>query len=58
MEGYIHNDELNICATNFDDFEKLLNKAENEAQQLLKTIHELRGYNIKLNFDFKSISSE
>lgn len=44
---------LNISVTNLPEFKKLLKQAEEEAEQLKKTIRLLQFFNLKIDFDIK-----
>lgn len=44
---------LNISVTNLPEFKKLLKQAEEEAEQLKKTICLLQFFNLKIDFDIK-----
>ena len=44
---------LNISVTNLPEFKKLLKQAEEEAEQLKKTISLLQFFNLKIDFDIK-----
>lgn len=54
MDAYILDNNLNISVTNYEAFQKLLEKAEQEATQLSKTLHELRAFSIEFRFDVTS----
>ena len=44
---------LNIRVTNLPEFKKLLKQAEEEAEQLKKTIRLLQIFDLKIDFDIK-----
>lgn len=44
---------LNISVTNLPEFKKLLKQAQEEANQLMKTIHQLQIFDVKIDFDIK-----
>lgn len=44
---------LNISVTNLPEFKKLLKQAEEEAEQLKKTIRLLQFFDLKIDFDIK-----
>lgn len=44
---------LNIRVTNLPEFKKLLKQAEEEAEQLKKTIRLLQFFDLKIDFDIK-----
>lgn len=44
---------LNISVTNLPEFKKLLKQAQEEANQLMKTIHQLQTFDVKIDFDIK-----
>lgn len=44
---------LNINVTNLPEFKKLFKQAEEEAEQLKKTIRLLQFFDLKIDFDIK-----
>ena len=44
---------LNISVTNLPEFKKLLKQAQEETNQLMKTIHQLQTLDVKIDFDIK-----
>ena len=70
MEGYFAKDEqgkglrvptgrLRIEVVNLSEFRELIEKAKHEADQLQKTINQLRSFNLEIDFSCEeTISSE
>lgn len=58
LNAYIANNEVRIGVNNIKDFNELIEKAYEEAEQLRLTIHKLSTFDLKFVFDFNSNSSQ
>lgn len=54
MDAYVLDNNLNISVTNYEAFKNLLEKAEQEATQLSKTLQELKTFSIEFRLDVTS----
>lgn len=56
MDMYLQEEKLMISAENIPEFQKLLRKAEKEAEQLNQTLNQLSHFDFSIRFSVESSS--
>lgn len=57
LEGYISGSTLRISVSNLPEFAELIRKAEEEADALHKTLHQLSCFDLNVKFETDPIIS-
>ena len=52
MQGYILGQKVFIAVTNINEFKELVETANRQARELQKTIQEINGFDLEIEFNF------